>query len=255
MAATVGQGTEKAVSLAQKKSAHEALLLDTAASCAIESYCDDICEDLQERLPYPAYPPAFPAGTAIFRWKHSGRSALSCAPIRRSGCAVTKVICSPRANRSPALVGITDLPRTTEIFARMRQQMRFLQAHRMCLPQKGTIMKFSDFLKKHIVLFDGAFGTLLQKKNGQRGYLPERLNEERPELIADIHRAYLDAGAGRDHRQYLRCEPLESGFQRAFRQADPRGRCPCSKDCKRQVCGAGHRAFGQAPRTHGEHDF
>ena len=59
MAATVGQGTEKAVSLAQKKSAHEALLLDTAASCAIESYCDDICEDLQERLPYPAYPPLF----------------------------------------------------------------------------------------------------------------------------------------------------------------------------------------------------
>lgn len=56
-------------------------------------------------------------------------------------------------------------------------------------------MKFSDFLKKHIVLFDGAFGTLLQKKAGNVGTLPERLNEERPELIADIHRAYLDAGA------------------------------------------------------------
>ena len=45
-------------------------------------------------------------------------------------------------------------------------------------------MKFSDFLKKHIVLFDGAFGTLLQKKAGNVGTLPERLNEERPELIA-----------------------------------------------------------------------
>ena len=51
MAATVGQGTEKAVSLAQKKSAHEALLLDTAAGCAIVSYCDAICEDLQRDCP------------------------------------------------------------------------------------------------------------------------------------------------------------------------------------------------------------
>ncbi len=72
-------------------------------------------------------------------------------------------------------------------------------------------MKFSDFLKKHIVLFDGAFGTLLQKKAGNVGTLPERLNEERPELIADIHRAYLDAGADVITANTFGANPLKAG--------------------------------------------
>ena len=72
-------------------------------------------------------------------------------------------------------------------------------------------MKFSDFLKKHIVLFDGAFGTLLQKKTGNVGTLPERLNEERPELIADIHRAYLDAGADVITANTFGANPLKAG--------------------------------------------
>ena len=72
-------------------------------------------------------------------------------------------------------------------------------------------MKFSDFLKKHIVLFDGAFGTLLQKKAGNVGTLPERLNEERPGLIADIHRAYLDAGADVITANTFGANPLKAG--------------------------------------------
>lgn len=46
-AATIGAGAERELVRLQSKNAYEALLFDTAASCAIESYCDDICDDLQ----------------------------------------------------------------------------------------------------------------------------------------------------------------------------------------------------------------
>ena len=56
-------------------------------------------------------------------------------------------------------------------------------------------MDFLSFLKKNIVVFDGAFGTMLQKKTDRIGTVPEMLNLERPALIAEIHRAYAAAGA------------------------------------------------------------
>lgn len=45
-AATIGIGVERETARLTRKSAHEALLFDTAASCAVESYCDDICAAL-----------------------------------------------------------------------------------------------------------------------------------------------------------------------------------------------------------------
>ena len=45
------------------------------------------------------------------------------------------------------------------------------------------------------VVFDGAFGTILQRAVGDPGPVPERLNLSRPDVIAGIHRAYAEAGA------------------------------------------------------------
>ena len=56
-------------------------------------------------------------------------------------------------------------------------------------------MNFSEFLKNNIVVFDGAFGTVLQKKAQNIGTVPEILNLERPELIASIHAEYVLSGA------------------------------------------------------------
>lgn len=46
-----------------------------------------------------------------------------------------------------------------------------------------------------ILIFDGAMGTMLQKHGLARGVVPETLNVTAPEMIEEIHRAYLDAGA------------------------------------------------------------
>ncbi len=52
-----------------------------------------------------------------------------------------------------------------------------------------------ELLRKRILFFDGAMGTMLQKAGLKSGELPELLNLTQPELITGIHRAYLAAGA------------------------------------------------------------
>ena len=48
-------------------------------------------------------------------------------------------------------------------------------------------MRFKDFLQENIVVFDGAFGTMLQRETSV-GTLPELVNIERPDLVLKIHR-------------------------------------------------------------------
>ena len=47
--ATLGFEIEKTVGRLIKEDASLAVLVDSASTCAIESYCDDICEELQSR--------------------------------------------------------------------------------------------------------------------------------------------------------------------------------------------------------------
>jgi len=50
-------------------------------------------------------------------------------------------------------------------------------------------------LGRRIIFFDGGLGSLLQERGLKPGELPETWNLTRPEVLYDIHRAYLDAGA------------------------------------------------------------
>ena len=46
-----------------------------------------------------------------------------------------------------------------------------------------------------IKIFDGAMGTMLQKGGLKAGACPELMNVESPDVVKEIHRAYIDAGA------------------------------------------------------------
>ena len=52
-----------------------------------------------------------------------------------------------------------------------------------------------ELIKQKRIYFDGGLGTMLQKRGLQAGELPENWNLEHPEIIIDIHRQYLNAGA------------------------------------------------------------
>ncbi len=55
-------------------------------------------------------------------------------------------------------------------------------------------MKFIEHFNNSILFFDGAMGTELQKNGLQKGELPENLNINSPEIVARVHKSYLDAG-------------------------------------------------------------
>ena len=57
-------------------------------------------------------------------------------------------------------------------------------------------MDFREFLKSdEFILLDGAMGTMLQAGGLKLGGIPEELNFTDPELIRDIHKKYIEAGA------------------------------------------------------------
>ncbi|MFQ5878532.1 MAG: bifunctional homocysteine S-methyltransferase/methylenetetrahydrofolate reductase [Acidobacteriota bacterium] len=57
-------------------------------------------------------------------------------------------------------------------------------------------MRFRDALGDRPLIGDGAMGTLLYERGMSLDRSFEVLNLERPELIEDIHRSYIEAGAG-----------------------------------------------------------
>ena len=56
-------------------------------------------------------------------------------------------------------------------------------------------MDFKQLLENEFVILDGAMGTMLQARGLKMGETPEVLNIEKPEMLTEIHREYIEAGA------------------------------------------------------------
>lgn len=56
-------------------------------------------------------------------------------------------------------------------------------------------MGIRDRINNEIILFDGAMGTMLQKKGLKLGENPEKLNFTHKDTIVEIHKSYIEAGA------------------------------------------------------------
>ncbi|MBN2000392.1 homocysteine S-methyltransferase family protein [candidate division KSB1 bacterium] len=54
---------------------------------------------------------------------------------------------------------------------------------------------FLTAIQSNLFLFDGGFGTQLQKYNLPSGQVPEMWNLEKPQVIEQVHREYVEAGA------------------------------------------------------------
>lgn len=64
------------------------------------------------------------------------------------------------------------------------------------MKENGTDMDFKTLLNKNeFIILDGAMGTMLQAKGMKIGAIPEMLNIENPDMITEIHRDYINAGA------------------------------------------------------------
>uniref|UniRef100_A0A831UBM1 Methionine synthase n=1 Tax=Geobacter metallireducens TaxID=28232 RepID=A0A831UBM1_GEOME len=54
---------------------------------------------------------------------------------------------------------------------------------------------FLQAIKERVLVLDGAMGTMLQERGLRPGQSPEELNLAMPEVVAGVHREYLEAGA------------------------------------------------------------
>jgi len=57
------------------------------------------------------------------------------------------------------------------------------------------LMDFRTELKRRLIVFDGAMGTMIQRYGLKPGQPPETFNILHPEIIEEIHRKYIEAGA------------------------------------------------------------
>lgn len=54
--------------------------------------------------------------------------------------------------------------------------------------EKVEVVDVREYIKQNILVFDGAMGTMLQKRGLKKGALPEVLNIEDRDIIIDIHK-------------------------------------------------------------------
>jgi 5-methyltetrahydrofolate--homocysteine methyltransferase len=54
---------------------------------------------------------------------------------------------------------------------------------------------FRDAIRERVLILDGAMGTMLQERGLKAGQSPEELNLKMPEVVASVHRDYINAGA------------------------------------------------------------
>lgn len=107
-AATVGADAEREISrLFAAGKANDALLLDSAATCAAESYADEICEDLQAGEKY-ALTERFSCGYGDFPLSAQPKILrLLSADTKIGLCADDSFLLAPQKSVT-ALIGVTD---------------------------------------------------------------------------------------------------------------------------------------------------
>ncbi len=54
---------------------------------------------------------------------------------------------------------------------------------------------FREAIRERVLILDGAMGTMLQERGLKPGQSPEELNLTMPEVVASVHRDYIQAGA------------------------------------------------------------
>ena len=55
-------------------------------------------------------------------------------------------------------------------------------------------MEIREYIREHVLLFDGGMGTYYSRKTHSIGTGCELASIRQPELIEEIHREYLEAG-------------------------------------------------------------
>lgn len=99
--------------------------------------------------------------------------------------------------------------------------------------QEKNSLDLKTLCQQRILLFDGAFGTMLQARGLPPGGVPEEYNITHPDVVREIHREYVQAGADfitantfqanrfKVHGSYSSAELIEAGVRLAWEAGAP----------------------------------
>ena len=85
-------------------------------------------------------------------------------------------------------------------------------------------MNLLEKLKQKTILFDGAIGTVLMESGHVSTRSPILLNSEQPEVVADLHRQYYDAGSDVVVTNTFGGNPLKLAAEGLEQQLEPLNR-------------------------------
>lgn len=118
--------------------------------------------------------------------------------------------------------------------------------------------RIQDLWGKRLVFFDGAMGTMLQENGLPAGAAPEPWNLTHPEIIRNIHRAYLEAGCDVLKTNTFGANPIKL-HDCSTEKAVSAG-VALAKEAIREIRpagmgGPGHRSYRPSAQSHGRSGF
>lgn len=115
-------------------------------------------------------------------------------------------------------------------------------------------MDVREYQRDHILLFDGAMGTMLQQRGLEPGGLPELLNLTHPEVVTQIHREYVEAGSDVVSANTFQAHGLKLGEQASVEEVVEAG-IRCAKQSEARFAALDVGPLGQLMEPMGTISF
>lgn len=166
-------------------------ILDACATAFVEACCDELHEQIRAEAEEKGFyltsrfSPGY--GDLPLSVQPSILSYLNA--FRRIGLYVSdSFILLPRKSVT-GIMGLGEEKKKSRVAA---PHAECLAAAHFLEKEKSTVL---NKLTEEFLFFDGAMGTMLQQRGLKAGNLPELMNLHSPDVIFDIHRQYVVAGA------------------------------------------------------------
>ena len=210
-AATLGVGADYLIQKYNRLEMSRAVILQAASAAMIEEYCDQVCEGLKKEYEEKGLylRPRFSPGYGDFSLSCQSAVLDALDAGKHLGIKLTDSFLMMPSKSVTAVIGVSQKPHRCDVKAVRPAEKQTActggsgQSHYELLrlnrsdkiDQKRFNMSILDEMKVRRLYCDGGMGSLLQAAGLAAGELPERWNISHPEVITDVHRKYLAAGA------------------------------------------------------------
>lgn len=171
----------------------KALIIDACATTAVEELCDIVEEKIREETEEKRMKITFrySSGYGDFPIDIQNDFLRVLDAQKKIGLMLSEInLLFPRKSVT-AIIGI--VPLESKINKKIVKPVIITKI--AVLEEKEKLVALKELIKKDILIFDGAMGTMLQKRGLKIGENPEILNIKSPDIIEKIYIEYIESGS------------------------------------------------------------